>query len=125
MSLQPVSSKDAPAPSGGYSQGIAAGGLLFLSGQGPFDAAGELVGQSVERQVRQVFANLRAVAEAAGGSLENAVRVGVYLNDLAHFDEMDRVYREIFVEPRPARTTIQTDLVDFIIEADAVVLLRD
>jgi 2-iminobutanoate/2-iminopropanoate deaminase len=125
MSLRPVSSTDAPAPSGGYSQGIAAGGLLFLSGQGPFDSAGQLVGESVEQQVRQVFANLQAVAAAAGATLENAVRVGVYLSDLAHFDEMDRVYREIFLEPRPARTTIQTDLVDFVIEADAVVLLSD
>jgi 2-iminobutanoate/2-iminopropanoate deaminase len=125
MSLRPVSSTDAPAPSGGYSQGIAAGGLLFLSGQGPFDSAGQLVGESVEQQVRQVFANLQAVAAAAGATLENAVRVGVYLSDLAHFDEMDRVYREIFLDPRPARTTIQTDLVDFVIEADAVVLLSD
>jgi 2-iminobutanoate/2-iminopropanoate deaminase len=125
MSLRPVSSTDAPAPSGGSSQGIAAGGLLFLSGQGPFDSAGQLVGESVEQQVRQVFANLQAVAAAAGATLENAVRVGVYLSDLAHFDEMDRVYREIFLDPRPARTTIQTDLVDFVIEADAVVLLSD
>jgi reactive intermediate/imine deaminase len=123
MSLQPVTATNAPAPSGGYSQGIAAGGLLFLSGQGPFDAEGQLVGESLEQQVRQVFANLQAVAEAAGSSLDRAVRVGVYLSDLAHFDEMDRIYREIFSEPRPARTTIQTDLVDFIIEADAVVLL--
>jgi 2-iminobutanoate/2-iminopropanoate deaminase len=123
MSIQAVSSSAAPAPSGGYSQGIVAGNLLFLSGQGPYDAQGQLVGESVEEQTRQVFANLQAVAEAASGSLASAVRVGVYLSDLKHFDEMDRVYREVFSEPRPARTTIQTDLVDFIIEADAVVLL--
>jgi 2-iminobutanoate/2-iminopropanoate deaminase len=125
MSLRPVSSRAAPAASGGYSQAIAAGGFLFLSGQGPYDARGELVAASVEEQVRQVFANLQAVAEAAGTSLTRAVRVGVYLSDLAHFDEMDRVYRQLFAEPRPARTTIQTDLVDFIIEADAVVLLGE
>ena len=96
MSIHPISSAGAPAASGGYSQGISAGGFLFLSGQGPF---------------------------APDGSLANAVRVGVYLSDLAHFDEMDRVYRELFAEPRPARTTIQTDLVGFDVEADAVVLL--
>lgn len=123
MSLQEVSTAGAPAPSGGYSQAIVAGDLLFLSGQGPYDADGRLVGETVEEQVRQVFANLEAVAAAAGGSLSRTARVGVYLSDLAHFDEMDRVYREIFAEPRPARTTIQTDLVDFIVEADAVVLL--
>jgi 2-iminobutanoate/2-iminopropanoate deaminase len=125
MSLRPVSSDEAPAPSGGYSQAIVAGELLFLSGQGPFDGDGALVDDSMESQVRRVFANLDAVAKAAGSSLRSAVRVGVYLSDLKHFDEMDRVYREIFGEPRPARTTIQSDIVGFDIEADAVVLLGE
>jgi 2-iminobutanoate/2-iminopropanoate deaminase len=123
MSISPIHTADAPAPSGGYSQGILAGGFLFLSGQGPFDAAGELVDGSIEAQVRQVFANLQAVAEAAGASLSQTVRVGVYLSDLEHFDVMDRVYREIFAEPRPTRTTIQTELHGFDVEADAVVLV--
>lgn len=125
MSIKAVASTAAPAPSGGYSQAIAAEPFLFLSGQGPFASDGSLVNGSVEAQVRQVFANLDAVAQAAGSSLSRAVRVGVYLSDLGHFDEMDRVYREIFAEPRPARTTIQTDLVGFDVEADAVVLLGD
>jgi 2-iminobutanoate/2-iminopropanoate deaminase len=123
MSISPIHTSDAPAPSGGYSQGILAGGFLFLSGQGPFDAAGELVDGSIEAQVRQVFANLQKVAEAAGASLSQTVRVGVYLSDLEHFEVMDRVYREIFVEPRPARTTIQSELAGFDVEADAVVLV--
>ncbi|HEV3034141.1 MAG TPA: Rid family hydrolase [Solirubrobacteraceae bacterium] len=123
MSISPIHTPDAPAPSGGYSQGILAGGLLFLSGQGPFDTAGELVDGSIEAQVRQVFANLQAVAEAAGGSLSQTARVGVYLSDLEHFDVMDRVYREVFAEPRPARTTIQSELAGFDVEADAVVLV--
>ncbi len=123
MSMRAITTANAAAPSGGYSQGIVAHGFLFLSGQGPFDAAGELVDGSIEVQVRQVFANLQAVAEAAGASLSQAVRVGVYLSDLEHFDVMDRVYREIFAEPRPARTTIQSDIVGFDVEADAVVLL--
>jgi 2-iminobutanoate/2-iminopropanoate deaminase len=123
MSISPIHTPDAPAPSGGYSQGILAGGFLFLSGQGPFDAAGELVDGSIEAQVRQVFANLQAVAEAVGASLSQTVRVGVYLSDLEHFEVMDRVYREIFAEPRPARTTIQSELAGFDVEADAVVLV--
>jgi len=123
MSISPIHTPDAPAPSGGYSQGILAGGLLFLSGQGPFDAAGELVDGSIEAQVRQVFANLQKVAEAAGVSLSQTVRVGVYLSDLEHFEVMDRVYREIFAEPRPARTTIQSAIAGFDVEADAVVLV--
>jgi 2-iminobutanoate/2-iminopropanoate deaminase len=123
MSMRAISTPGAPAPSGGYSQGILAEPFLFLSGQGPFDQAGELVDGSIEAQVRQVFANLQAVAEAAGASLAQAVRVGVYLSDLEHFETMDRVYREIFGEPRPARTTIQSDIVGFDVEADAVILI--
>jgi 2-iminobutanoate/2-iminopropanoate deaminase len=124
MTRRAVLTAAAPMPSGGYSQGIVAGDVLYLAGQGPFDASGALVGAgSIETQVRQVFANLAAVAEAAGGSLENAVRVGAYLSDLAHFDEFDRVYRELFADPLPTRTTIQTDLIGFDVEADAIVWL--
>lgn len=125
MSRAPVSSHEAPAPSGGYSQGVVAGGFLFLSGQGPYDAAGERVGTTIGEQVRQVLANLDAVARAAGGSLNDAVRVGMYISDMAHFDEMDAEYRAFFSEPMPARTTIQSDLVDFDVEGDAVVRLGD
>jgi reactive intermediate/imine deaminase len=121
MARREIVTPDAPPPSGGYSQGIVAGGQLFLSGQGPFDRTGALVASSFEAQVRQVFANLEAVAAAAGTSLTDAVRVGVYLDDMATFDEMDALYREIFAEPRPARTTIETPLHGFAIEADAII----
>lgn len=123
MPREQVRTAEAPAPSGSYSQGIRVGDLLFLAGQGPYDAEGNRVGETVADQVRQVFANLDAVARAAGGSLSSAVRVGVYLSDLRHFDEMDAVYRTLFEEPLPARTTIQTDVVEFDVEADAVIWL--
>ncbi len=123
MARTPVLAAAAPAPSGGYSQAIRAGEFLFLSGQGPYDAAGARVGASVAEQVRQVLQNLDAVARAAGGSLHDAVRVGMYISDLRHFDEMDAEYRMFFDDPMPARTTIQSDLVDFDVEGDAVVWL--
>jgi reactive intermediate/imine deaminase len=123
MPRTPVLAEAAPSPSGGYSQAIRAGEFLFLSGQGPYDAAGERVGASVAEQVRQVLQNLDAVARAAGGSLNDAVRVGMYISDLRHFDEMDAEYRTFFDDPMPARTTIQSDLVDFDVEGDAVVWL--
>jgi reactive intermediate/imine deaminase len=125
MPRRPVLSPEAPPPSGGYSQGIVAGGLLYLSGQGPYDASGARAGSTIAEQVRQVLSNLDAVARAAGGSLQNAVRVGMYISDLAYFDEMDEEYRRFFAEPLPARTTIQSDLVGFDVEGDAVVLLGD
>jgi 2-iminobutanoate/2-iminopropanoate deaminase len=72
-----------------------------------------------------VLGNLDAVARAAGGSLQAAVRVGMYLSDLAHFEEMDAAYGGFFTDPLPARTTIQSDLVGFDVEGDAVVWLGD
>ena len=125
MPRSPVLSQDAPAPSGGYSQGIVAGGFLYLSGQGPYDASGSRVGSTISEQVRQVLANLDAVARAAGSSLQEAVRVGMFISDMAHFDEMDAEYRRFFSDPMPARTTIQSDLVGFDVEGDAVVWLGD
>jgi 2-iminobutanoate/2-iminopropanoate deaminase len=123
MPRTPVLAKEAPAPSGGYSQGIVAGGFLYLAGQGPYDRAGDRTGTTIAAQVRQVLENLDAVARAAGGSLRNAVRVGMYISDMAHFDEMDAEYRRFFSDPLPARTTIQSDLVGFDVEGDAVVWL--
>ena len=122
---RPVGSPDAPPASGGYSQAISAGGFLFLSGQGPFDADGRLVDGSIAAQVERTLANLDAVAGAAGASLAGAVRVGVYLSDLAYFDEMDAAYRAFFPPgaPLPARTTTQSDLIGFDVEIDAVVWL--
>jgi 2-iminobutanoate/2-iminopropanoate deaminase len=125
MTRKPVLSQEAPQPSGGYSQGIVAGGFLYLAGQGPYDPAGARVGETIAEQVRQVLGNLDAVARAAGGSLRNAVRVGMYISDMAHFDEMDAEYRRFFLDPMPARTTIQSDLVGFDVEGDAVVYLGD
>ncbi len=121
--MNQVETGRAPEPSGAYSQGIVAGDFLFLSGQGPFDPDGNLVTDSFEAEVRQVLANLAAVAAVAGRTLADAVRVGVYLHDLATFDEMDAIYRDIFDEPRPARTTIETPLPGFGIEIDAVIYL--
>lgn len=123
MARTPVLSPDAPAPSGGYSQGIVAGGFLYLAGQGPFDASGARAGTTIAEQVRQVLENLDGVARAGGGSLSNAVRVGMYISDMAHFNEMDAEYRRFFSDPMPARTTIQSDLVGFDVEGDAVVWL--
>src|SRR3954468_2778769 len=124
MSRERVTASDAPPQSGGSSPGAGGAGLLFLSGQAPFDSEGRLVGGSVTEQVRQTLANLDAVARAGGSSLANAVRVGVYLSDLAHFAEMDAAYRAFFGPDAvlPARTTIQSDLIGFDVEIDAVVV---
>jgi 2-iminobutanoate/2-iminopropanoate deaminase len=119
----PILSDRAPAPGGPYSQAIRSGGFLFLAGQGPFRLDGSKVDSSFDDQVRQTLRNLEAVAAAAGASLADAVRVGVYLRDMSNFAAMNTIYAEFFREPMPARTTIQSDLPGFEIEVDAVLAI--
>lgn len=119
MGKEQIKTDDAPPPGGSYSQGIKSGGFLFISGQTPRDLSREVVEGSIEDQARKAFSNLQAVAEAGGGSLADAVRVTVYLRDFASFEAMDRVFAEFFPEPRPARTTIQSNI-PVEVEVDAV-----
>ena len=117
----PIRTDAAPAPAGPYSQAIKSGGFLFLAGQAPFRPDGSKVEGSFEDQARQTLQNLQSVAAAAGASLADAVRVGVYLRDMSNFGTLNKVYAEFFHEPMPARTTIQSDLPGFEIEVDAVI----
>jgi 2-iminobutanoate/2-iminopropanoate deaminase len=116
----PVFSERAPAPSGAYSQAIRAGQFVYLAGQGPGTPDGPLEDPTFEDRVRQVFANLAAVAASAGLTLADAVRFGVYLESMSDFETMDRVYREVVPEPFPARTTIACDVGGIGVEIDAV-----
>ena len=117
-----INASAAPPQAGPYSHAVRTGNLVFLAGQGPFDPAGGPIPQTVEEQARLTLRNLAAVAVAAGGSLADAVRVGVYLRDLDDFATMNAVYAEFFTEPYPARTTIQSSL-NISIEVDAVLEL--
>jgi len=97
----------APAAIGTYSQAMRAGNTVYLSGQIPLDPTTmEIVGESVEAQIRQVFDNLAAVAEAAGASLADAVKLTVYLTDLANFAAVNEIMATYFTEPYPARAAI-------------------
>jgi 2-iminobutanoate/2-iminopropanoate deaminase len=104
----PVSTENAPAAIGPYSQAIRTGSLLFCSGQVPLDpASGELVKEDVTGQTRRCLENLSAVCEAAGASLSQAVRCTVYLTDMGDFARVNDVYAEFFGEgDPPARVAI-------------------
>ena len=107
MSRQPIQTAKAPQAIGTYSQAMRAGDFVWLSGQVPFDPATmQLVSGDIEAEIRQVFENLKAVAEAAGGSLAQAVKVNVYLTDLAHFAKVNEVMARYCAEPYPARAAI-------------------
>ena len=107
MKSIPVATKQAPAAIGPYSQGVKAGELVFVSGQIPVNpATGELV-TDIAAATRQSIANLGAVLQAAGGSLENIVKTTVFLTDLKNFSIMNEVYGEYFSANPPARSTIE------------------
>jgi len=107
MTRQIISSPDAPKAIGPYSQAVRAGATVYCSGQIPLDpATGELVAGEFEAHARRVFQNLQAVARAAGGSLDDAVRVTIYLTDLGRFPLVNAIMAEYFSEPYPARVTI-------------------
>ena len=108
MSRTAIHSDRAPAAIGPYSQATRAGNLVFFSGQIPLDpATGELVGGDIAAQTRRAFDNLKAVCEAAGGTMDDIVRVGLYLTDLAEFAAVNAVMGEYFAQPYPARSTIE------------------
>ncbi len=107
MSRQIVSTGAAPKAIGTYSQAVKTGSTVYLSGQIPLvPDTMELVGDDVEAQIRRVFDNLRAVTEAAGGSLDQLVKLNIFLTDLSCFPVVNEIMAEYFSEPYPARAAI-------------------
>lgn len=107
MSKDAISSSGAPAAIGPYSQAVRSGNLVFLSGQIPLDPATmELVSGDFQARARRVFENLKAVAEAAGGELDQVVKLTIYLTDLDNFGAVNDVMSEYFGEPWPARAAV-------------------
>ena len=107
MTRQIISTPDAPQAIGTYSQAVRVGPTVYISGQIPLDpATGTLVSGDIELEIRRVFDNLSAIAKAAGGSLQHAVRVTVYLTDLANFAKVNEAMTRYFSEPFPARAAV-------------------
>ena len=125
MSKQPIVPADAMPSAGPYSPGIRAGNLVFVSGQGPFDTAGNLVGDDFATQARATFANVERVLREAGAELSDIVRIGCYLKSLDDFAEWNAIMAEYLPQPYPARTTIPCDIPNFLIEIDAIAVIPD
>jgi len=107
MSRQTIQSSNAPQAIGPYSQAVRAGDTVYLSGQIPLDPKTmQLVSGDIEAEIHQVFKNLKAVAEAAGGSLANAVKVNVFLTDLGHFAKVNEIMASYCTQPFPARAAV-------------------
>jgi reactive intermediate/imine deaminase len=120
-----ISTRHAPAAIGTYSQAVRAGDTVYLSGQIGLDPlSGELVA-GIEKQIDRVFGNLKAVAEAAGGTLADVVKLTVYLTDLSHFARVNETMARYFAQPYPARAAIGVAALPrgALVEADAVLVL--
>jgi reactive intermediate/imine deaminase len=107
MQRQIIHTPLAPKAIGTYSQAVRVGDTVYVSGQIPLDpASGQLVTGDIEAEIRRVFDNISAIAQAAGGSLSSAVKLSVFLTDLAHFPKVNEVMATYFSEPYPARAVI-------------------
>lgn len=123
-----IKTDQAPAAIGTYSQAIRVGDTVYLSGQIPLDpATAQLVEGDMDAQIRRVFANLAAVARAAGGGLADTVKLNVFLTDLGHFALVNQIMAEYFSEPYPARAAIGVAALPrgARVEMDAVLVLEN
>ena len=126
MTRQIIQTEYAPAAIGTYSQAVRAGNLVFVSGQIPLvPETGEVVEGDTENQIHQVFNNLAAVAAAAGGSLEHAVKLTIYLTDLGVFPKVNEIMAGYFDEPYPARAAVEVSALPkgVSVEADAILAI--
>lgn len=126
MTRQIIQTEAAPAAIGTYSQAVRCGSTVYLSGQIALDPASmELRNATIEDEIHQVFTNLRAVAEAAGGSLAQIAKLGIFLTDLGHFATVNRIMGEYFQPPFPARAAVGVAALPkgARVEADAVMVL--
>ncbi|EGJ51130.1 RidA family protein [Desulfocurvibacter africanus] len=125
MTKQRISTPKAPAALGPYSQGVASGNLLFVSGQTPIDpATGALVAGDIEAATRQVIKNIQAILQAAGADLEHVLKTTVFLTDMGNFKRMNAVYAEYFTGTPPARSTIQVSALPMSAEVEIEAIAR-
>jgi 2-iminobutanoate/2-iminopropanoate deaminase len=120
-----IRTAEGPRPLGVYSQAIVVDGFVFLSGQGPVNpATNEMELGDIRSETRRVLGNIGAILEAAGSSLRDVVRMGVFLADLADFPAMNEVFAEFFPENPPVRTTVGCTLLRMKVEIDCIARLR-
>ncbi len=126
MSRSAIQTDAAPAAIGTYSQAIKVRDTLYISGQIPLDPkSSELVTEDIEAEIRQVFDNLKAIAEAGGGQLQNAAKITVFLTTLTHFAKVNEIMAEYLQAPYPARAAVEVAGLPLgaRVEADAIIAL--
>lgn len=126
MARKIISTDKAPAAIGTYSQAVQVGNTVYMSGQIGLDPASMQMVDGIDAQIKQVFDNLKAVAEAAGATLNHAVKVNIYLTDLGNFAKVNETMSQYFVQPFPARAAVGVASLPrgALVEADAVLCLE-
>ena len=127
MTKEIISTENAPQAIGPYSQAVKAGNLMFISGQIPLDPnTGDLVSESIEDQAKQVLDNVKSICEASGNSLDDIVKISIFLTDLNNFSVVNDVMKEYFSEPYPARATVEVSGLPLgvNVEIEAIVLIN-
>jgi 2-iminobutanoate/2-iminopropanoate deaminase len=128
MTKEIIFTEKAPKAIGPYSQAVKAGGFLFVSGQIPINPeTGDLMIASIEEQANQVILNLKSICEAAGSGLEDIVKLTIYLTDLGNFAKVNEAMLEYFLEPYPARATVEISALPLgvNVEMDAIVISHE
>ncbi len=121
MAKRRIETKAGAQPIGAYSQGMRAGDFIFVSGQGPLDPhSGDICGGNIEEQTARTLGNIKAILEAGGASMADVVKVTAHLSDLSLFERYNRVYASYFPDPKPARTTVGSQLLGILVEIDAI-----
>lgn len=114
------------AGDGPYSQAILSGGFAFVSGQGPLDPrSGEIVGKSITEQTQLTMENIRNIVEAAGCTMDDVVKINVFLAKMSDFQAFNKVYEHFFGRPMPARSCVEAGLGGILVEIDAIAKLPD
>ena len=127
MQKEIISTENAPKAIGPYSQAVKAGNLMFISGQIPLDPkTGDLVSESIDDQAKQVLNNIKSICEAAGQSIDDIVKISIFLTDLENFAIVNEVMKEYFAEPYPARATVEVSGLPLgvNVEIEAIVLIN-
>lgn len=123
--MKQISTNNAPAAIGPYSQAIVTGGMLFCSGQIPIDPATGNIPEGVEAQAEQALTNVKNLIEAAGSSIDNVVKTTVFIKNMDDFGKINEIYAKYFTEPFPARSCVEVARLpkDVLLEVEAIVEL--
>ncbi len=125
--MKKITTPDAPKPAGHYSQAIVHNGMVFVAGQLPLDAKGQMVEGGIESQVRQTMKNIEAILNAAGSGMDRILKSSIFIPDIEYWPEINRVYAEIMGDHRPARAVIPCGVLHYeaMLEMDVIAALNE